>query len=131
MRRWVAWEPEAYIGEKVPNGHCVAFVRKVTGIGPTSTWRRGEKVRDSDAEPGTAIATFGPDGRYQNLTDGTSHAAILFEQTNGGLAVFDQWLGHPVARRVIQFRGGSGKPPSDDGDAFSIVLTDDPDQQQE
>ena len=42
--------------------------------------------------PGTAIATFDPDGRYGNHTDGRSHAAIYLGQDATGIRVIDQWV---------------------------------------
>lgn len=119
----VTKSPERYAGKIVGNGHCVVFVREVTGLPPTAHWRQGGSVLE--AEPGSAIATFDPDGRYGNHTDGRSHAAILVEATAYGLQVWDQWVnrktpGPGVHQRLIQFRGGQGLP-CDDGDAYAII----------
>ena len=117
---WKAQSPEKFAGTVVGSGQCVAFVQEASGAPVTSLWTRGAKVRDGDAPEGTAIATFDPDGIYGNHTDGRSHAAILGEQQDGGLLVWDQWLGHPVSQRVIHFRGGSGEPVND-GDQFYVI----------
>lgn len=117
---WIIENAEDYLGEKVANGQCVRFLQEVGGIPHTSQWQRGIKVRGSGCEPGTCIATFDPDGRYGNHVDGRSHAAILLEEREGGLLVIDQWVGHPVARRTIQYRGGSGRAVND-GDRFCII----------
>lgn len=101
---------------------CVAYVRRVTGLPSTSSWRRGVKVRDAGLTSGVAIATFSADGVYENDTTGKSHAAIFIEQTDQGLRCLDAWVGHPAAERVIRFKGGAGQPV-DDGDAYHLIET--------
>jgi hypothetical protein len=115
-----ATNPEHWAGQAVANGHCVRYVQHCSPVGHTSQWRRGTKVRGSDASPGTIIATFDPDGHYGNRVDGSSHAAVLIAETAEGLRVWDQWVGHPVAQRLIRFRGGQGRAVND-GDRFHIV----------
>lgn len=117
---YVAARYEHLLGTVVGTGHCVPFVQAVSGAPHTSRWRRGQQVRGATLEPGTAIATFGSDGRYTNRTDGTAHAAILLEVALDGVLVVDQWVGHPVARRVIRYRGG-GTSAVNDGDAFAVI----------
>jgi hypothetical protein len=117
---WVAPNPEHYAGQKVHNGQCVRYVQECAGVPHTSHWRCGRKVRGGDVEKGTAIATFDPNGRYGNHTDGRSHAAILIEELDEGLHVWDQWLRHPVARRIIRFRGGQSRKVND-GDQFHVI----------
>lgn len=70
--------------------------------------------------PGTVIATFSAAGRYENRTDGASHAAIFIAEQSDGLRVWDQWQGHPVAQRTIRWHGGQGKA-SNDADAFYVI----------
>ena len=80
-------------------------------------------MRGADCAPGTCIATFDADGRYGNHTDGRSHAAILIAEHSDGLLVADQWIAdkrHPVAERVIRFRGGQGNAVND-GDQFRTI----------
>lgn len=109
------------MGKPVGTGHCVALVREVTGAPITTQWRRGAKVRDNpDLVPGTAIATFDPNGRYGNHVDKRSHAAILLAVNSDGLLVVDQWLGQPTHQRTIKFRDGGGDPVND-GDAFHVI----------
>ena len=124
-RRWIAERPEAHAGQAVGNGHCVAFVRQAAGLPHTSQWRRGPSARHGALTPGTAIATFDQSGRYENHTGGRSHAAVLIKVTAPGLMVWDQWVGTPVHRRTIRFRGGAGQPVND-GDAFFAIETDEP-----
>jgi hypothetical protein len=117
----IAENPERWIARVVHNGHCARLVQEACGgLGHTSTWRRGAKARGSGAEPGTIIATFDPNGRYGNHTDGRSHAAILIAEEENGLRCVDQWVGHPVAPRTIRFRGGQGRWVND-GDRFYVV----------
>ena len=108
------------MGEVVGDGHCVAYVRELTGLPPTSSWCRGARVCGSTIATGTAIATFDPDGTYGNHTDGRSHAAIVIGVHTGGITVVDQWVNHPVARRTIRWRKGNGLPVND-GNAYYMI----------
>jgi hypothetical protein len=117
---WVCNNPARYAGQVVASGHCVRLVQEATAAPHTSRWRRGAKVRNGAVPAGTAIATFGADGYYENRTDGASHAAILIAEKDNGLRVWDQWKGHPVAERTIRWRGGQGKPVND-GDAYYVI----------
>ena len=117
----VATGYERWAGTVAGNGHCVAYVREAAGAPPTSHWRQGAPVRDHGSiAPGTAIATFHSNGRYGNFTDGRSHAAIYVRQTSQGIYAFDQWVGHPVAERLINFRQGRGDMVND-GDQFHVI----------
>lgn len=117
---WVAGSPSDYKKTVVGDGQCVAFVVKAASMPHTAAWKRGDLAKGGVVVSGTAIATFDDDSTYGNHTDGRSHAAIFIELQDGGLLVWDQWVGHSVDQRVIKFRGGSGKPVND-GDAFYII----------
>ena len=119
---FIAHNPERHVGRVVGNGHCVAFTREAADMPHTSLWTRGMRVRGQTLARGTAIATFGASGKYENRTDGTSHVAILEGEEDNGLRVWDQWLGRAVGSRLIRFKGGSGLPV-DDGDAYHVVET--------
>jgi hypothetical protein len=119
---FVVDRPERHAGRVIADGHCVRFVQEVGELPHTARWRPGKKARDGDLPLGTVIATFDPNGRYGNHTDGRSHAAVFVERTAEGLLVWDQWLRHPVAQRVIRFRGGQGRKVND-GDQFHVVET--------
>jgi hypothetical protein len=121
---FVVERPERYAGQIVANGHCVRFVQEAGDLPHTGHWRPGRKARGGALPHGTVIATFDPNNRYGNHTDGRSHAAIFVEETAAGLLVWDQWLRHPVAQRVIAFRGGRGRRVND-GDQFHVVETED------
>jgi hypothetical protein len=116
---WTATDPERYDGEVVGDGQCVAYVQRACGAPHTSQWRQGALVKGSDLAQGTAIATFDPNGTYGNHV-GRSHAAIFHQQNPTGLLVWDQWVGHPVAPRLIRFRNGQGSPVND-GDQFHVI----------
>jgi hypothetical protein len=106
---WVATAPSSFDGKVVGDGQCVAYVQQAAGAPHTSSWRRGRLVRGNSVPQGTAITTFDPNGTYGNHI-GRSHAAILHDQHPNGLLVWDQWLHHPVAPRLIHFRDGAGLP---------------------
>jgi hypothetical protein len=115
--------PDVHRNLVIGDGQCVALVRLACDAPHTSGWRRGVKVRGGDTEPFTAIATFDPDGRYGNHTDGRSHAAILLAEESNGLRVLDQWKTRPTGERVIRFKGGAG-PAVDDGDQYFVIEAD-------
>lgn len=119
---FIAENPHRYLGAVVANGHCVRYVQTVAAVPHTSQWKPGRKVRGGNVTPGTAIATFGPDGKYTNRVDGSAHAAILIAETQDGLVVLDQWQGQPVQQRTIRWRVGNG-PAVNDGDAFHVIET--------
>jgi hypothetical protein len=118
----IATDHAQHLGRSIGTGHCVPFVREMTGLPVASEWRRGERVRGSTAVRGTAIATFDDDGSYGNHLDGRSHAAILLAVNHDGLLVADQWTGQPIHQRVIRYRAGQGDP-ANDGDAFFVIET--------
>lgn len=122
MRSWQASDPGRWDGQVVASGACVSYVEVAANCPNTAHWRRGSLVRGRDVPPGTVIATFGPNGRYENRSDGGSHAAILLTELEHGLVVWDQWVRHPVAVRTIRFRGGQGVAGFD-GDRFCVVET--------
>ena len=112
-----------YAGRSIGTGHCVAFVRDATGLPQTTAWRRGDPVQGSDLAPGTAIATFDPNGRYGNHIDQRSHAAILLAvHDDGSLTVADQWVGKPVSQRTIYNRHGKGVPADDAAAYYAIEV---------
>lgn len=117
---FIVANPETHAGLVVGNGHCVRFLQLAGGLPHTSTWRRGALVRESGAAPGTAIATFDPDGRYGNHVDGRSHTAVLVAIEEAGLSVWDQWVGQPVHQRLLRYRAGHGRA-ANDGNRFYVI----------
>jgi hypothetical protein len=124
----VASQHERHAGHVVGSGQCVDYVRQVTGLPPTSHWRRGDPVQGADLVPGTAIATFDARGRYPNSMSGDSHAAILrAAHEDGSITVWDAWLGQPVHERVIRNRQGRGDAVNDSSRYYCIELAEDGD----
>lgn len=95
------------------------FVKKASGAPQTSLWNEGDKVRGALITAGTAIATF-IDGKYPSHAHG-NHAAIYVEQNDTGIVVWDQWLGQPVHKRTIRFKGHANLDLSNNGDSFSVI----------
>jgi hypothetical protein len=106
---WVANTPSNFVGHVVGNGQCVAYVQRAYRAPHTSKWRRGIWVKGNAVLQGTAIATFDPDGITATISVGRTRR-FLHDQLANGLLVWDQWVGHPVAQRLIHFREGSGLP---------------------
>lgn len=121
---YIAQDPERFLGRQVGNGSCVLYTQRVSKIGLTKTWKRGRKVRGGNVPRHTIIATFISNGRggwvYGNRRDGSSHAAVFIREQPEGLLVWDQWVGRPVAQRVIRYRGGIGTA-NNDGDRYWVV----------
>ena len=96
----IAANAQSYEKQSIGNGQCVAFVRAASRAPHTSVWKQGNLVKAANTIfPGTAIATFDPDGKYGNREDGTSHAAIFIRklatgQLSGGDTV-TSWLRNP------------------------------------
>lgn len=75
-------------------GECVdlikALVPGLIGI-TTQNWKRGASVKDlPELARGTAIATFGPDGRFPTANTG-QHAAIFVSHAGAGMWVVEQY----------------------------------------
>lgn len=120
---FVASQHERFTGKAHGTGHCVALVREAAGAPITTQWRRGDSVHGNELAPGTAIATFDPNGRYGNHPDGRSHAAILLVQNvDGSLIVFDQWIGQVAHQRVIRDRHGEGDACNDASRFYAIEM---------
>lgn len=93
-------------GKVYGSGQCVAFVQEYADIGPTSLWKRGQKVKGNSIAKGTPIATFNSQGIYTNSTDGSSHAAIFWSQDDNGITVYDQWKGQSCQKESFASRVG-------------------------
>lgn len=76
------------------NGECVDIIKAlVPGLIGVSTqnWKRGASVKDSPSLlRGTAIATFGPDGRFPLANTG-QHAAIFVAHAGAGIYLVEQY----------------------------------------
>lgn len=118
----VATSWNQYAGQVVGSGECVALVQVAdSAVGLTRTWAQGSQVQgNTELRPGTSIATFDANGRYANLRDGSSHAAIYLGQNAQGIQVMDQWYGQEASYRTIPWTNRSGKA-ADTGSAFRVV----------
>ena len=106
------------ITESVGDGQCVALPQSCAGVGLTSTWKQGRKVKgDLTIKPGTAIATF-VDGKYPNKRTG-NHAAIYHSQDADGIWVYDQWKNRNPGLRHIKF--DDTKRDSNNGNRFFMI----------
>ena len=108
----------------VSTGSCAALVQHYSRVGPTANWREGARVRTSDVQRGTAIATF-VNGVYPNLSSG-NHAAFFVSKDPDGIWVVDQWEGlDRPHKRKMSYKGkaddGNWADPSNNGDAMSII----------
>jgi RHS repeat-associated protein len=122
---FIAAYPKCAAARRTPfgNGQCVALVKAVCANIPQQTrrWIRGDQVLGNyNILPGTAIATFGPDGTYQSIP-GESHAALYLSQSDKGIRVVDQWSGQVPETRTI----GSTNPDAtvvNQASAYYVIL---------
>jgi len=99
------WPPDV---KEENRRQCVSLPRAVTPDLPrASEWESGPRVTygDPSVKPGTALATFGPDGKYGS--DGPHHA-VVFEgwETEGGrngMKVVEQADGMNAREKFIPF----------------------------
>lgn len=124
VRTYISDHPEKFLGQTVGTGQCVSYVEQAAHTPATHFWQQGPKVEGNfSLQKGVAIATF-QDGKYQNRTNGDSHAAIYLRQDAVGVWVLDQWRNphktQVVHERFIKFRHGIGTP-NNDGSAFYVI----------
>ena len=79
----------------------------------TSSWGQGQRVKGSNLQFGTGIATF-TNGKYDS-----GHTAIYVGQSATGIDVWDQWVGQPVHQRTLRFDSTSYQ---NDGDNFYVIV---------
>jgi len=74
---------------------------------PTADWRPGERVKGNlSLQTGTLIAIF-HHNRYTNKRGGIAHTALYIGQSNEGIEVVHQYVGHkPIHGALIRFGGG-------------------------
>jgi hypothetical protein len=124
---YIAKNPEAYagkvVGEDPYKGQCAVFVQVAAGAPLTTLWTQGALVKGNYAlAAGTAIATFGADGKYTNRGDGTAHGAIYVSQDSQGIWVWNQWVGsNGVCKNCIYYRHGAAVPHVADGDYYYVI----------
>ena len=119
---FVAASYSQYLGQSVGSGQCAVLVETADpSVGLTSTWVQGAAVQgNTSLAPGTIIATFGPDGTYTGLQDGSAHAAIYLGQNGQGIQVEDQWADQPAHLRTIPWTSVSGVPANTGSDFYVV-----------
>lgn len=113
-------------------GECVDLIKElVPGLIGVSTqrWKEGARVKDSpNLTRGTAIATFGPNGRFPSANTG-QHAAIFVAHAGAGIWLVEQYRNsglvlyrHMEAPRVhAQRPDGTWPNRSRNPLAFSVI----------
>jgi hypothetical protein len=114
------------------SGECVDLIKElVPGLQNVSTlsWKKGASVKDSPGlARGTAIATFGPDGRFPRQNTG-QHAALFVAQAGAGIYVVEQYRASlvviyrhmEVPREHAQRADGTWPNRSRNPLAFSVI----------
>lgn len=106
--------------KSVGSGECTELPRALNDLGPSSTWKPGDKVLGSGTfMPLRGAATFiGGKGEapYPNNPHG-NHAVVVcdpFERDpasgRGGMLVFDQYRGKAPGFRLLKSQGGIDAP---------------------
>lgn len=99
------------------NEECASLTKQLTGVGPTSTWSKGDNVLAARPPIGTAIASgWTGDGAYPQgnaaYGDGTKgsggHTAVVTGYTDNGFTVLEQYNGSNGAQYRTYTAGGSG-----------------------
>ena len=114
------------------DGECIQIVKMlVPGLVGLSTrsWKKGAAVKNvQNLRRGTAIATFGPNGRFPTGNTG-QHAALFLSHAGAGIWVLDQWRSQGrIVRRHIgipkvheQRPDGTWPNASNNALAFSVI----------
>jgi hypothetical protein len=111
--------------QPVGDGQCVALVKRVPGIPQIAheQWRPGASLADRPNIPeGTAIATFGPDGKYPNNSTGQHAAIFLRYGVKGGkegIRVYDQYKDKSPGESFIAFNNDISW--SRNANAYSVI----------
>jgi hypothetical protein len=81
-------------GKAIGSGECVALCRFLSGAPNSGTWTAGQHAAGlTDADIGTAIATFDSSGHYPSDNDplGKNSAIFMGRGAQGSIWVVDQW----------------------------------------
>jgi hypothetical protein len=102
-------------------GECVSVVKRYSKstMPATKGWSRGELAKgNTTIQSGTAIATFGSDGKFAT---GHGHAGIYIEQTEEYILVWDQYdePKKPLGQRRLYF--DDKKTDVNNGNKFYII----------
>lgn len=122
-------ERAAKAGQSVGESkECVALVKyALPELGSTQHWKPGDAVRgpgDPPLAPGTPIAIFGPDGRYENAS-GRSHAAVVIgegeENGRPGIYVWEQYGASKGVKKTFYGYERNGKLPYKQATRYHVI----------
>lgn len=114
-------------------GQCVTACKHFSGItAPTKVWKKGAAVSGNSSLPiGTAIATFGSNGKYP--TNGDQNSGIYMGQGSkpGSILILDQWPAygpptntpaHPPSIREMPFNSDYGHSMANSASAYHVII---------
>jgi hypothetical protein len=113
----------------IGNGQCMTACKHFSGItAPTGQWQEGPGAANNPNLPiGTAIATFGSNGKYP--TNGDQNSGIYMGQgRNGSILILDQWPAHPASGtpdhppQIREMRFNDGNTLSNSAQAYHVII---------
>jgi RHS repeat-associated protein len=120
----------------IGNGQCVTACSKFSGVPPTTRkWQRGRPATElTDADKGTAIATFDENGQYFPTSVEKNSGIYMGTSTKGSFHFVDQWPTRTDHGRVIREAvppqertlSPNGAYPSDNSNAYYVILVPEP-----
>jgi RHS repeat-associated protein len=122
-------DPATPLPPLIGNGQCVTACKHFSGItAPTSQWQEGAGVANNGSVPiGTAIATFGSNGKYP--TNGDQNSGIYMGQgKNGSILILDQWPAHAASGtpahppQIREMRFNDGSTLSNSAQAYHVII---------
>jgi hypothetical protein len=122
-------DPASPLPPMIGNGQCVTACAHFSGVtARTKQWTEGAAVANNGSIPiGTAIATFGSNGRYP--TSGDQNSGIYMGQgKNGSILILDQWPAHPVSgtparpAQIREMRLDDGRTLSNSAQAYHVII---------
>ncbi len=113
-------------------GQCVTACKHFSGItAPTTAWREGAAVSGNSSIPiGTAIATFGSNGKYPTNEDQNSGIYLGPGGKPGSILIFDQWPAYPSLGTAAQpphirempFNSDYGHSMANSASAYHVII---------
>jgi RHS repeat-associated protein len=118
----------------IGSGQCVDLCRFLSGAANSNSWVAGRHAADlTDADIGTAIATFDSTGHYPSDNDplGKNSAIFMGRGAQGSIIVVDQWpvgdgppgTHQPFMHTVINYSPDNNVHPlrSNNADAYYVI----------
>jgi RHS repeat-associated protein len=122
-------DPAHPLPPMIGNGQCVTACAHFSGVtGDTKQWTEGAPVANNSSIPvGTAIATFGSNGRYP--TNGDQNSGIYMGQgKNGSILILDQWPAHARTgtpnhpAQIREMIADDGKTLSNSANSYHVII---------